>query len=104
MLATIKEHIESTPGVCGGKPRIVGHRIRVMDVAVWYEQLGMTPDDIVSAHPSLTLSDVHAALAYFFDHRDEVLSDIAEERRFAEEVKAATPSLLDEKLRRLRAG
>ena len=25
----IKEHIEITPGICGGKPRIAGHRIRV---------------------------------------------------------------------------
>jgi hypothetical protein len=23
----IKEHIEITPGICGGKPRIAGHRI-----------------------------------------------------------------------------
>lgn len=104
MLATIKEHIEATPGVCGGKPRIAGHRIRVMDVAVWHEQLGMTPDEIASAHPPLTLSDVHAALAYFFDHRQEIVSDIAEERHFAEAVMAATPRLLDDKRRRLRAG
>ncbi|MEO0014001.1 MAG: hypothetical protein RLZZ535_2390 [Cyanobacteriota bacterium] len=30
----ILEHIEITPGVCGGKPRIAGHRIRVQDIVI----------------------------------------------------------------------
>jgi uncharacterized protein (DUF433 family) len=30
----IKEHIEVTPGVCGGKPHIAGHRIRVQDIVI----------------------------------------------------------------------
>jgi len=29
-------HITQTPGVCGGKPRIAGHRIRVQDIAIEY--------------------------------------------------------------------
>ncbi|WP_333364954.1 DUF433 domain-containing protein [Microcoleus sp. herbarium14] len=38
-IAVIKEHIEITPGICGGKPRIAGHRIRVQDIVVWHEQM-----------------------------------------------------------------
>ncbi|MBW8878827.1 MAG: DUF433 domain-containing protein [Acidobacteria bacterium] len=104
MLDIIKQHIEATPGTCGGKPRIAGHRIRVMDIAVAHEQQGMSPDEIVSMYPSLTLSDVHAALAYYFDYRDEILRDIAEERRYAKEVRLTTPSPLHEKLQRRSAG
>ncbi|MEO3706895.1 DUF433 domain-containing protein [Trichormus azollae] len=37
----IKEHIEITPGICGGKPRIAGHRIRVQDIVIWHEQMGL---------------------------------------------------------------
>ncbi len=44
MTAVIAEHIKITPGVCGGKPRIAGHRIRVQDVVVWHEQMGMSPN------------------------------------------------------------
>jgi len=98
MEAVIREHIEATPGVCGGKPRIAGHRIRVMDVAVWHEQLGLSPDEIVSRHPDLTLADVHAALAYYFDHRAEIQEDIAVERRFVEEMRRETSSLLQQQL------
>jgi hypothetical protein len=34
----LAQHIEATPGVLGGKPRIAGHRIRVMDIVVWHEK------------------------------------------------------------------
>jgi uncharacterized protein (DUF433 family) len=104
MLAVIKEHIDATPGICGGKPRIAGHRIRVMDIVVCHEQQGMSPDEIVSFYPGVTLADIHAALAYYFDHRDEIQHDIEEERRFVDEVRRSTPSPLQEKLQRRRAG
>ncbi len=45
--AVIAEHIEITTGVCGGKPRIAGHRIRVQDVVVWHEQMGMSPSGCI---------------------------------------------------------
>jgi len=57
--------IVSTPGICGGRPRIDGHRITVEDVVFWHERQGMTPGEIVADYPTLTLSDVHAALAYY---------------------------------------
>ena len=53
-----------TLGVCGGKPRIAGHRITVQNIAVWHEQMGMSPDEILLHYPSINLSDNYAALAY----------------------------------------
>jgi uncharacterized protein (DUF433 family) len=38
------DHIEITPGVCGGKPRIEGTRIRVQDIYVWHEAQGPNLD------------------------------------------------------------
>ena len=77
---SLADRIVRTPGVRGGKPRIAGHRITVSDVAIWHERMGMSPDEIVSEFPTITLSDVHAALAYYFDHRDEIDQSIREER------------------------
>src|SRR5258708_32916910 len=92
--------IVSTPGVCGGRPRIDGHRITVEDVAIWHERMGISPDEIVSAHPSITLSDVHAALAYYYEHRERIDADISDGKRLVEEMKAKAPSsLLRKKLR-----
>src|SRR5580704_13684998 len=59
MATTAKDRITKTPGVCGGRACIAGHRVRVLDVVEWHEHQGMTPDQIVSEVPSLTLADVH---------------------------------------------
>jgi len=80
--------IVNTAGTCGGRPRIDGHRITVEDVAIWHERMGMSPDEIVSAYPSITLSDVHAALAYYYENREQIDADIIEGERFIQEMKA----------------
>ena len=97
-IPTISEHIEITPGVCGGKPRIAGHRIRVQDIVIWHETMGMSPDEILYHHPTITLSDVYAALVYYHDHKEEIRQDIEAGEAFVEAVQAQTPSLLQQKL------
>nr|WP_313931777.1 MULTISPECIES: DUF433 domain-containing protein [Nostoc] len=37
LIPIIKEHIEITSGVCGGKPRIAAHRIRAQDIVIWHK-------------------------------------------------------------------
>jgi uncharacterized protein (DUF433 family) len=54
------------------RPVVSGTDIKVSQIASEYEHLGMTPDDIIEAHGHLTLADVHAALAYYYDHRDAI--------------------------------
>ena len=100
-LSIIAEHIEITPGVCGGKPRIAGHRIKVQDIVIWHETMGMSPDEIVSSYPSITLSDVYAALAYYHDHLEEIRQQIKEDEQYAQELQAKTPSLVKQKLKDL---
>jgi uncharacterized protein (DUF433 family) len=95
----IKQHIEMTPGVCGGKPRIAGHRIRVQDIVIDYEHLGLSPEEIVSQLPTITLADVHAALAYYYDNKEEIRQSIREDEESYQEMKANTPSLVQQKLR-----
>jgi uncharacterized protein (DUF433 family) len=102
--AADRVRIVSTPGVCGGRPRIDGHRITVEDVAVWHERMGMSPDEIVSGHPSIALTDVHAALAYYYEHRELIDQAILDGQRFVEELKAKSPpSVLQQKLQRMSA-
>lgn len=100
MAASTGDRITKTPDVCGGKACVAGHRVRVLDLVVWHEHQGMTPDEIVSHVPSITLADVHAALAYYFDHIDEIQQEMRDERAFAEEFRRSHPSLLEAKLRR----
>jgi uncharacterized protein (DUF433 family) len=96
--AVVSEHIESTPGICGGKPRIAGHRIRVEDVVVWHERQGLSPDEIVAQFPQITLADVYAALAYYHDHREEIRESMRQDEEFVNSMRAKTPSRLLQKL------
>jgi uncharacterized protein (DUF433 family) len=101
---SIAEHIVSTPGTCGGKPRIAGHRIRVQDIAMWHERLGYSIEEIIAHYPQLTLAEVHAALAYYYDYRDEIQQDIAEAEALVERLKRQIPSKLHDKLSQRHAG
>ncbi len=99
-MSPLYPHIETTPGVAGGRPRIAGRRITVADVAVWHEQVRLSADEISAAY-DLSLAEVHAALAYYFDHREEVDRSLREGAALAEAVRERTSSPVAEKLRRL---
>jgi uncharacterized protein (DUF433 family) len=86
MATVITDRITKTADVCGGKACLAGHRIRVMDIVIRHEDFGMSPDEIVAIYPGLGLSDVHAALAYYFDNVDEIRNDISRNDEIAEQV------------------
>jgi uncharacterized protein (DUF433 family) len=71
-------HIQKTPGVCGGKACIDGTRIRVLDI-VGLRQRGFEPEEMLNMYAvPLSLAQVHAALAYYYDHPDEIEASIRE--------------------------
>ena len=98
MMNVLEQHIESSPEVMGGKACIAGHRIRVLDVVIWHEKRGLTADEVVTMFPSLTLADVYAALAYYFDRRDEIEADIRNDGTVVDALRARYPSKLQQKL------
>src|SRR5262249_12384150 len=83
--------IVRTPGTCGGKPRIDGHRIKVEHIAICHERMGMSPDEIVSAHPTITLAQLHPRLSSYFELRGEIEADTEGGRRSVEELKGRPP-------------
>jgi uncharacterized protein (DUF433 family) len=99
VVPVIAEHIVKTPGVCSGEPRVAGTRIKVKHIYLWHERMGMTPAQIVAEYPQLTRAAVHAALAYYWGHQDEIHRDMEEEEKLVAELKAKTgPSRLQERL------
>jgi hypothetical protein len=70
-----------------------------MDIVVWHEQRGYAPDEDVAMFPGITLADVYAALAYYFDNRAEIEADFQHDQQLAEALHARFPSKLQEKLR-----
>ena len=94
IVPVITEHIEIVDGVRGPKARIAGHNVRVIDIVMRHDRLGMTPSEIVDAIPTITLADVYAALAYFWDHREEIEQRIAEDDELDAEMKRTYPGRL----------
>jgi uncharacterized protein (DUF433 family) len=80
-------HVELRSGERGKRAFIAGHRVRVQDVVLWNEE-GLTPDEIVLRVPSISLADVHAALTYYYDHRDEIDRQISEDNAYASSMEA----------------
>ncbi len=94
---TIASHIDVTPGVAGGKARIAGHRITVQNIVIWHERLDLSADEIATEY-DLSLADIYAALAYYYDHREEIDRAIREDEEFIAELSRRTPSTLNAKL------
>ena len=94
---TLDQHIEITPGIAGGKPRIVGHRITVQNIVIWHEWMRRSADEIATEY-NLTLSDVYAALTFYYDHQSEIDEAIKNDEAFVEALRQRTPSQVLKKL------
>lgn len=61
------------------KAVIAGSRIRVSQIAIEHERLGMTAEEILDAHPHLKLFQIYDALSYYFRHQSDIDREIGED-------------------------
>ena len=78
--------------ICGGSPIIEGTRTRVIDIAIEYEMFGRSPDEIISSHPHLNLPQVHDALSFYYENRDELDQKAEQDQAFIARLKKKIPS------------
>lgn len=83
MAITIDSHV-TTDAV--GVARISDTRYKVLHLAAEHYHYGWTAEELLRQHPDLRPEQVYSALAYFYDHHDEL---VAEMQREATEVEAA---------------
>ncbi len=86
------------PEVRGGRPCIAGTGLRVIDVVMAALFHGRTPGELASDY-GLSLAEVHAALAYYYQHKADLDQDIRDQVDLAQLFKqqgrgSAHPSLL----------
>ena len=84
--------IVKNQGICGASPIVEGTRTRVIDIAIEYEMLGRSPDEIISSHPHLNLPQVHDALSFYYENRDELDQKAAQDQEFIALLKKKIPS------------
>jgi uncharacterized protein (DUF433 family) len=77
MVATTYPHVVKEDGQ---PARLVKHpRVRVAMIVMDYLAYGWSPDEIRRQHPHLTPAEVHAAMGYYYDHQQEIDSELSEE-------------------------
>lgn len=93
-------HIEFNADTRGGKLRIAGTRITVADIVLMHRRLGRALEEIAGTY-DLPIASVYAAMAYYYDHKNEIDGSLDEEEALAEAFKQNNPSSLRAKLQAL---
>lgn len=91
-------YISIIPKISGGQPVISGTRIKVMDIAVRYELMGLSADMIIEEYPHLKLEQIHDALSYYYEHKTLLDKRYKEDQSFLTQLKKEYPSQLKSKL------
>lgn len=94
-------HIAVDPSIRGGRPHLAGTRMTVGDVALLHLRLGQPLAEIAGKH-DVSLGALHAAMAYYYDHRSEIDSAIEEDAALEQASRQDSLSPLQEKLAALR--
>ena len=76
-LKTEHPYIIRNPEICGGSPIISGTRITVRLIAGLVKS-GNSAEDILLGYPHLTFAQIHDAISYYFDHKEEIEKEIEE--------------------------
>ena len=76
MTATAYHHIEIDEH---GVPWLADTRVKVIEIALDRLAYHWDAEEIHRQHPHLTLSSIHSALAYFYDHQEQIEQEIAEQ-------------------------
>ena len=81
-------------------PSIAGTTMKVVELVVEQQAYGWSPEELHFQHSYLTLGQIHSALAYYWDHREELDRDIQRRlERVTELRRTARPSPLVARLR-----
>ncbi len=83
-----------------GVPIIADTTMKVVELVAEHIAYGWSPEELKYQHPYLTLGQIHSALAYYYDHRDEIERDMERRHQMAEEIiRAQGPSPLRARLK-----
>ncbi len=74
-----------------GTPLISDTTMKVIELVLEQIAYGWSAEELHFQHPYLSLGQIHSALAYYWDHKDELDQDIRRRRAYVEELRRTTP-------------
>jgi uncharacterized protein (DUF433 family) len=75
-----------------GTARVAGTRSRVIDLVMERRAFGYSPEEMQRQHPHLSLAQIHAALAYYWDHQDALDAEIERRTEDVDVLQQSAPS------------
>ena len=91
VISTEHPYVVKVIGVCGGRPIIKGTRTPVQAIVEYY-RLGMDTYEILTELPYVTEAQLHDALSYFHDHKEEIEAGIAADHQLIQEHEKDMPN------------
>jgi uncharacterized protein (DUF433 family) len=70
-------------------PIIAGTNMKVVELVLERTAYGWSPEELHFQHPYLTLGQIYSALAYYWDHQEELDQDIERRLEFVDRVQRA---------------
>ncbi len=70
-------------------PMIAGTTMKVVELVLDSKAYGWSPEELHFQHPYLSLGQIHSALAYYWDHQEELDRDIERRLYFVEQMEKA---------------
>ena len=81
-------------------PVIAGTSMKVVELVLDHLAYGWSPEELHFQHPTLSMGQIHSALAYYWDHKAEVDQDIERRRQMVDRLQQTSPeSPLAERLK-----
>jgi uncharacterized protein (DUF433 family) len=92
LMSSIETHYEHIVLDEDRAPRVSGTTMKVVELVTAQQAYGWSPEELAFQFPYLTLGQTHSALAYYWDHRQELDDDITRRLRRVEELRKSTPT------------
>ena len=70
-----------------GIPIVAGTNMKVVELVLEKMAYGWSPEELYFQHPHLTLGQIYSALAYYWDHQEELDKDIERRREFVDQLR-----------------
>lgn len=70
-----------------GVPIITGTTMKVVELVTSQYAYGWSPEELHLNYPHLSMSQIHSALAYYWDHQEEINADMERRFQFAEKLR-----------------
>jgi|SRR6266850_5808597 uncharacterized protein (DUF433 family) len=72
-------------------PIISGTNLKVVELVLDHLAYGWSPEELHFQHPTLSMGQIHSALAYYWDHKAEIDQDIERRLQLVDHFQQTTP-------------